>query len=276
MARKATIKVRPGIDDAVETKEYKEMVRLLKKAFTEQTESALDKILKKVEERIGGIFAKAENVDSENEEDEELTELQRIIIENAVEEETDPLEKFLDPLIMLGFYVWAFNIGGNDFLRTKRIPLKFDLSNEQVLEAIRGKTDLLLKGLHRTTKKFIAGKIIEGIEDGLTKTEVAESIRGSLPTTYAKRAETIVRTETANMINAAESETAERNGAYQKRWVTVGDDLVDEECEANEDEGTINEHDSFQSGHFRPPAHPNCRCILQFDLLNLGYFWNGG
>lgn len=183
--------------------------------------------------------------------------------------------EFLDSLALLGFYVWAFNIGGNDFLRSKKIPLKFDLRNETILQALKDKTDLLIQGLDQTTKNFIAEKIINGIESKLTTSQVADSIRDVLPETYIKRAETVAYTEMSNMINAAETETAVRNGAVHKQWITAGDDLVDEECETNEAEGWINVHDTFQSGNYRPPEHPNCRCVLDFDLLNLGYFWNG-
>lgn len=272
---KATIKIRPGIDEAVETKKYKETVGILKKAFIEQTEKPLHKILKKVEARLGDAFAKTDDADDE-EEEEELTEFQKQMVRQAVEEETDSLEEFLDSLTLLGFYIWSFNVGGDDLLRSKKIPLKFDLRNETILRALQSKTDLLIQGLDETTKKFIIEKIINGIESKLTMNQVADSIRNVLPETYAKRAETVTYTEMANMINAAETETAVRNGAVTKRWITVGDDLVEEECEANEDIGDINVHDQFPSGDVRPPAHPRCRCILQFDLLNLGYFWNGG
>lgn len=272
---KATIKIRPGIDDAVDTSQYKEVARLLKQGLLEQTEKSLHKIVKKVEERLSGAFAKAGDADDE-EEEEELTEFQKRMIRQAVEEEMDSLEDFLDSLALLGFYIWAFNTGGEDFLRSKKIPLAFNLRNETILQALQGQNDLLIQGLDETTKNFIAEKIIKGIESKLTTSQVANSIRDVLPETYAKRAETVAYTEMSNMINAAETETAERNGAYQKRWVTVGDDLVDPECEANENEGWINVHDTFQSGNYRPPAHPNCRCVLEFDLLNLGYFWNGG
>ncbi|HEY4497247.1 MAG TPA: phage minor head protein [Candidatus Paceibacterota bacterium] len=273
MSRKATIKVRPGIDDAIEAKEYKEVARLLEKSFLEQTERALTGVLKKVEERLG---LKSEKAESGEEDKTELTDFQKKVIRQAAEEETESLDEFIDALVMFGFYVWSFNIGGGNFLRSKKIPLKFDLRNDHILRAMQGKVDLLIADLDETTKNFIAEKIIEGVESGLTRKQVADSIRDILPETYARRAETVAYTEMSNMVNAAETEAAVRNGAFEKRWITVGDDLVDPECEANEDEGMINVHDSFQSGHTRPPAHPNCRCILEFESLDLGYFWDGG
>lgn len=267
MKKKATIQVRPGIDDAVETKKYRETVKLLKTAFIEQTKDSLTKILDRIEEKTGSAFGKAENG--------ELI-INETAVRNAVNEEINPLDEFIDSLSIFLFYIWAFNVGGNDFLQAKRIPVKFDLRNEQILELIRGKTDLLIQVLDKTTKNFIAEKIIEGIKSGLTKNQVTDSIRDILPETYAKRAETVAYTEMSNMVNASELETATRNNAVAKRWITVGDDLVDEICEANEAEETININDSFQSGDMRPPAHPNCRCVLEFDVINLGYFWNGG
>ncbi len=235
--------------------------------------NTISEILKKVEKRINSAFTKAEE---DKDEEKKLSDFERKIVRQAVEEETNPLDEFLDSLVLFGFYVWAFNIGGNDFLHSKKIPLNFDLRNERVLEAIRGKTDLLIQGLDGTTKNFLADKIITGIESGLTKKQVADSVREVIPETYASRAKTVAYTEMSNMVNAAEIETAARNGAIQKRWLIVSDDLVCFECEANEDEGTINIHDYFHSGHIRPPVHPNCRCMLEFETINLGYYWNGG
>jgi hypothetical protein len=40
----------------------------------------------------------------------------------------------------------------------------------------------------------------------------------------------------------------------------MGDDLVEEVCQDNEDEGAIAVGDVFPSGDATPPVHPNCRC----------------
>src|SRR5208282_2235305 len=52
-----------------------------------------------------------------------------------------------------------------------------------------------------------------------------------------------------------------------KRWVTVGDDAVEEICLANEDQGVIDLDEDFDSGDDAPPAHPNCRCWLEPVLV---------
>jgi len=46
----------------------------------------------------------------------------------------------------------------------------------------------------------------------------------------------------------------------EKKWLTVGDDLVSEECDANEAEGWILSDAVHMSGHMHPPRFPGCRC----------------
>ena len=43
----------------------------------------------------------------------------------------------------------------------------------------------------------------------------------------------------------------------------MDDDLVEEVCEGNADDGPIAVGETFSSGDERPPAHPNCRCWLE-------------
>lgn len=53
------------------------------------------------------------------------------------------------------------------------------------------------------------------------------------------------------------------NGPVEKSWQAQDDAC--EECLANEAEGWIDEEAPFgETGDFEPPAHPNCRCSLEY------------
>ena len=57
-------------------------------------------------------------------------------------------------------------------------------------------------------------------------------------------------------------------GAEMKQWLTQPDDRVCPECKENAREGEIPLFRRFGSGHYLPPAHPNCRCELRFFSTN--------
>jgi hypothetical protein len=61
---------------------------------------------------------------------------------------------------------------------------------------------------------------------------------------------------------AAYKDAAAQGIAVMKEWLSAGDDLVSEECQANEDQGPIPLDDDFDSGDDAPPLHPNCRCAI--------------
>ena len=69
-------------------------------------------------------------------------------------------------------------------------------------------------------------------------------------------------------------------GATDKHWVTMKDGMVCGVCSANEQQGSFPLYMLFKSGHAHPPAHPRCRCVLQYTgattesiLESLGQVW---
>lgn len=68
-------------------------------------------------------------------------------------------------------------------------------------------------------------------------------------------------------------EQAAANGVkVMKGWSTSGDNPC-QDCQDNEDEGSIPLGQDFQSGDDAPPAHPNCRCVIVPVVLDAG--WGG-
>lgn len=108
------------------------------------------------------------------------------------------------------------------------------------------------------------------IESGIAENIGTDAIIKNIVSSHAfdgDRAGIIARTEIAR----ANSE-GQLNGYrdaiklgidIKKMWVTVDDDDVDEEiCRKNEEDGAIPVDAEFSSGDTAPPGHPNCRCVV--------------
>jgi hypothetical protein len=125
------------------------------------------------------------------------------------------------------------------------------------------------------TAKMIEEEMAKTVIERKSSLEIANMIREKIPETYAYRADTIVATESANIVNNMEFETAKRNEATAKRWTTAGMNVC-EECMMNEEAGWIGIDARFPSGDLRPPVHPNCKCLLEYQIPPyVGRGWTG-
>ena len=116
--------------------------------------------------------------------------------------------------------------------------------------------------LVRMTQASVYRLVADTIENGWSLDRLKTELRDDYGYS-ASRAESIARTETATALGAGTLESGISQGRDEKKWVTQGDELVDEfECAANAEEGWIGIHESFQSGHSSVPAHPRCRCNI--------------
>lgn len=121
--------------------------------------------------------------------------------------------------------------------------------------------------IDETTRDYLRGAVADAIEGGWSNDRLA----GEIADSYAfseDRAMTIARTETQMAANAGALAGYKASGAVaMKQWVTAQDDLVEEECLANEaagdaGDGVLPLDAVYPSGDDAPPAHPNCRCTL--------------
>lgn len=115
--------------------------------------------------------------------------------------------------------------------------------------------------------------VSQTIERGDSLQTLQKALREDLAFGPSK-AETIARTETATAQGEGARQAALRQDFNQKRWITQGDDLVDESgtgtpCLDNEAQGWIKIGDPFASGHDTLPAHPRCRCNVRYRLKPL-------
>ncbi len=114
-----------------------------------------------------------------------------------------------------------------------------------------------------TTRDDIRAAVEDAIENGTPAADLADTI-SDLGAFSDARAMMIARTELIAANNKGHMSAFKNSGVVQyKAWSTAGDDDVDEEiCQANEDQGPIPLDDDFDSGDSEPPGHPNCRCTL--------------
>lgn len=132
-----------------------------------------------------------------------------------------------------------------------------------IADAARDYVTGLANDLEQRTLDTIAKAIADGMSEGLSPLEITKNLEAFLgdENLLESQIETIVRTETNRALSEGRDEAAKAIGASEKMWNTVGDDNVSEEiCLANEEQGWIPFDEPFQSGDDHTPGHPNCRC----------------
>lgn len=117
-----------------------------------------------------------------------------------------------------------------------------------------------------STQKIVRDVVSSGLRNSLSLEEIVSKIEEQ--GFSEERAKNIAEFEvgTANSAGALEGYKSARDMGIEivgKRWVTVGDEHVDNDiCQKNEDQGVIPFDQAFQSGHMHPLGHPRCRCVL--------------
>lgn len=265
---KRRLKVNPGLEAVIATRQYKKMVISLSAEMREQVYHVFDSgVLDVIDSRIGGVAKASERIESESDE----LEIQDAVVEHMKPVSDETARAFSDFLILV------FNMGGQDFLNKHNIPKTFELTNKEIIKGVDTTAKTVLKDIDETTTKWIRDQISSGRSAGLSNSQIVDQISDAVPKTYANRAERIVFTETSSMVGRSEHEAAKRNGAAHKEWVTVGDSTVCPICESNEEVGFIGFDQKFPSGDLHEPAHPNCRCLVEYQFSPaMGFAWAGG
>lgn len=268
---RAKLKINPGLAAVERHSKYGKTIKMVYEVMRDQVLDLLESDLFDDIDTALGAVKKAEGEVRINSESDELE------IVDAVAANLKPLENdhdFVDAFT--DFMIIVFNMGGQDFLNKHNIPATFDLQNEAVITHVKNSTRGTIKGVDQTTIEWVKNRIVEGRTAGQSNAMIAHDIKQRVPETYANRSEAIVRTETARMVGESEHETAHRNGASHKEWVTVGDGEVCDICEGNESAGVIGISQSFPSGDLMEPAHPNCRCLVEYVFTPfMGSVWHG-
>jgi SPP1 gp7 family putative phage head morphogenesis protein len=142
------------------------------------------------------------------------------------------------------------------------IPAIVNQTNERAVEWSRNHAAELVTQLEDNTRDMLRATVTDAIKEGWGAMELARELEDSAGFSQY-RAELVGRTEVIAANNRGNLDAYKESGvATGKEWLTARDDLVEEICQANEDQGPIGLDDDFDSGDDCPPAHPNCRCAI--------------
>lgn len=271
-----------------------EIQKELKAYFKKQSASVLSQInkkLSKLEKSNRNIQDIIDSADDEDITEEELDDLLDDIDYNLSQEEDKSfIDKVSDNLFKIGLisatYAMIYlNSKGKILSNAEDKPLTSDNESLITPEA----EDYIKEYTKNRSAELIGKSVLEdgsvidnpdanmsitestrdsikvGIKDAINNGDSNKDLADSIQENYAfseERSIMIARTETSIADNDITMVTYKNGGIEKKAWLTANDDLVSEECEANEAEGAIDIDDNFSSGDECPPCHPNCRCTL--------------
>ena len=169
----------------------------------------------------------------------------------------------------------AISQGVADGAAESLLELSFSLRHPMAADYIeRAGADLVTR-IDETTRESLRTLLKEATENGWSYGKTSREIRrmfngfaGRSPLRHIRdRGELVVTTEIGNAYSEGKlifgQDMEARGLRMEKRWITVGDDRVDQnECSPNAGQGWIPLSREFQSGHARPLAHPGCRCAM--------------
>jgi len=112
-----------------------------------------------------------------------------------------------------------------------------------------------------TSVRGIRDQLAEGIAAGESFYQLRERILGYYSRQQEWRAGLAAQYEPATAYEAVRSLLAQSAGMTHKRWVTMGDPAVCENCAMNERAGPIPISQPFPSGDSQPLQHVGCRCF---------------
>lgn len=165
-----------------------------------------------------------------------------------------------DQELLAAYLGWVDDVGGRTLAAlgaTLDAQLSWDLESPNI-GAARDQLASLITRVNETTRQQVAATVQEGMRRGYSITQIANGyadegypgIQGVFDDATAARAETIARSETAMIYNAA------ANAGYRDvgiQMVGVLDGTGDDECaEANGSTWTVDDAEA------NPIGHPNC------------------
>lgn len=162
----------------------------------------------------------------------------------------------------------GLTLGATALIAQFDADMVFSLDNPRAVAYIGSRGATAVTGIDDESKSQLRTILAAATDDGRSYNWLARAIRQKFNDFSTKRAKLIAVTELGNayqegnMIVARDLATL--GLPMQKRWLTVGDDRVDADCQANADQEWIDVEETFVSGADRPLSHPHCRCMLQF------------
>jgi hypothetical protein len=137
-----------------------------------------------------------------------------------------------------------------------------------ITTAIQEAADQHVKELSEFLDSTTAKKVVQSIQESIALGESQQLAMQRLSDFIddPDRAEMIARTESVRAWSIGQNQFGIRNGATQKSWEALpGADSGSGQTPCLDNDGTtVDILDSFPSGDEMTPAHPNCRCKVNY------------
>lgn len=162
-----------------------------------------------------------------------------------------------------------------------------DVLTPGVIRAIDKSIGLMAESYNQTTLDLLNEKITQGLQEGLSLSEVKDLVSEVYEFSDDVRAEMVAKTEVFRIGNNATREAWEQSGVVQSlKWYTAEDELVCEWCGPMNgkvvgiDENFLDKGDTLTGSEGKPldidytditggSLHPNCRCYIRPDEINI-------
>jgi len=196
----------------------------------------------------------------------------------GLSEDIDDLFDELDDELMIGHIIDSaaetmkfgaeYRIGKE---KLGRFGIKFDLDHPSAVKYLQTDRPLTLAKMKQTTKEAIKPLLQEAAGKGTSPQELAELLSEE----YAFSRERSLMIAVNEIGHAYEygnktpmEDLKDEGYKVKKKWQTVNDDRVTEECRANQAMGWIDIDESFDSGDDEPPreGNPRCRCTTLWEF----------
>lgn len=154
----------------------------------------------------------------------------------------------------------------------------FDRDNPRAQDWLIKNSADLVRGVDAETRSQLRNIIYMGRVNGQSSTLIGRNIASRFPEMAEGRPQQHIDSR-AHLIATTEMARGYEQGQKQvvgelitaglpviKRWLTVGDERVDDQCTTNGGAGEIAFDKSFPSGAPEPPAHPACRCTTLYRV----------
>lgn len=160
--------------------------------------------------------------------------------------------------------------------------IAFGINNPRAVQWLESHAAEMVTKINETTRDEIGRLVKQGVDEGWSYNKTAREISsrfeefaiGKPQQHIESRAHLVAVTESANAYEQGQRQgidaLVQAGLEIEHSWATMGDDLVTEECQENEDAGWIPLDESFPSGDDEPPRFPGCRCNAQYQRVGSG------
>lgn len=163
----------------------------------------------------------------------------------------------------------------------------FDENDERVQKSLAKGIQLMAKEYQKETVALLQDKLQAGLDAGEGLDDLTARVQEVADFSEKTRAERVAKTETFRTANFATREAWQQSGVVSEvKWYTAEDEMVCEFCGPMQDtvvgidQGFFDKNDEIigadggvintdYASVENPPLHPNCRCYLRPETINI-------